>query len=331
MDSEGFKIPPVPEKSHHSPNSKQDTPMDSDSIGRKRLFEEEEEKQESKRRKVETSDSHGTTIAHDPLKDDRTVFISNLSYDSDDESIKDFFSKMGELEEVRLVRDYKGRSKGYCYVVYKSQESVKQALAKDRELLDGRPVLISPCEDRKNKNLSQSKFKFGTGLERKKLFVKGLPFTTTKEDLKTMFEEHGPLKDIRIVTYRNGHSKGLAYIEYEDETSAGNAVVKLDGTQIKDNVISVAISNPPPRKPKREFSNAPSSVSLSSSLGSGSGASKGPRGRGRTQLSLLPRSVMRPAATANASNGSIQNGKNSDAQEKQKPLSNSDFSKMLRK
>jgi len=29
--------------------------------------------------------------------------------------------------------------------------------------------------------------------------------------------QHGEVKDVRIVTYRNGMSKGLAYIEYADE------------------------------------------------------------------------------------------------------------------
>ena len=29
--------------------------------------------------------------------------------------------------------------------------------------------------------------------------------------------QHGKLKDVRIVTYRNGSPKGLAYVEYEDE------------------------------------------------------------------------------------------------------------------
>lgn len=31
--------------------------------------------------------------------------------------------------------------------------------------------------------------------------------------------QHGKLKDVRIVTYRGGKSKGLAYVEYYDEVS----------------------------------------------------------------------------------------------------------------
>lgn len=332
MDSEGFKIPPVPDKLHHSPNSKQDNQSELETEKRKRPALEEQTSHESKKQKVEMSESHGLSIKHDSSKDDRTVFLSNLSFKTDEDKIRNFFSQIGDLEEVRLVKDYKGRSKGFCYVVYKSQEHAKLALQKDREPLDGRPVLVSPCEDKKNNPSVQSKFKFATNLERNKLFIKGLPFSTTKEDLETMFKEYGPLKDVRIVTYRNGHSKGLAYIEYHDETAAANAVVKTDGTKIKENVISVAISNPPPRKPKKEFS----STSIADSLGGGGSAPKGPRGRGRTQLSMVPRSVARAPSsrTSNASNGTVQNGQSSepmDTSEERKSLSNNDFAKMLQK
>ncbi|KFM73373.1 Squamous cell carcinoma antigen recognized by T-cells 3, partial [Stegodyphus mimosarum] len=109
--------------------------------------------------------------------------------------------------------------------------------------------------------------------------------------------------------------------------------MKTDGTQILDHVISVAISNPPPRKNKSvKFS----SVTVSESLGGGS-TIKGPRGRGRTQISLLPRSVLRPPVGKKnlpSSSKNMQNGQNSEAEnssEDRKPLRNSDFAEMLNK
>lgn len=47
----------------------------------------------------------------------------------------------------------------------------------------------------------------------------GLPFSADKAALEKIFSPYGILKDIRIVTYRNGHSKGTAYVDYEDEVS----------------------------------------------------------------------------------------------------------------
>lgn len=39
----------------------------------------------------------------------------------------------------------------------------------------------------------------------------------TKEELEGVFKSYGSLKDVRVVTFRNGHSKGLAYVEFRDE------------------------------------------------------------------------------------------------------------------
>jgi len=39
----------------------------------------------------------------------------------------------------------------------------------------------------------------------------------TQEELEGVFKSYGSLKGVRIVTYRNGHSKGLAYVEFHDE------------------------------------------------------------------------------------------------------------------
>ncbi|KFM73372.1 Squamous cell carcinoma antigen recognized by T-cells 3, partial [Stegodyphus mimosarum] len=155
MDSEGFKIPPPPDRIHSADIKNEDH---SDvQTGRKRSAEDNDTF-EVKRKKVETSESHGTTVRHDSSKDDRTVFLSNLAYNIEEDKIRECFSQVAEIEEIRLVKDYKGRSKGFCYVVYKSPEDAKKALEKDREMLDGRPVLVSPCEDRKNNPSSQPKF-----------------------------------------------------------------------------------------------------------------------------------------------------------------------------
>jgi len=47
--------------------------------------------------------------------------------------------------------------------------------------------------------------------------VSGLSKSTTKEKLQEVFGAFGNLKDVRLVTYRNGHSKGLAFVEFTDE------------------------------------------------------------------------------------------------------------------
>ena len=52
---------------------------------------------------------------------------------------------------------------------------------------------------------------------------------TTQDQLQQIFQEFGTLKEVRLITYRNGHSKGLAFVEFEDEAAAAKALVKTDG------------------------------------------------------------------------------------------------------
>lgn len=56
------------------------------------------------------------------------------------------------------------------------------------------------------------------------------------------------LKEYNFI--RSGAPKGLAYIEYENESSASNAVLKMDDFEFKNHKMTVAISNPPPKANK---------------------------------------------------------------------------------
>jgi RNA recognition motif-containing protein len=144
----------------------------------------------------------------------------------------------------------------------------------DRTPIDGRPVFISKNED-KTMNISQQSFKYSTNLEKNKLFVSGLPFSTDKAALENLFKNFGKVKEIRIVTYKNGKSKGLAYVDFEDEQSASKALVQTDGMMIGEHQISVSISNPPKRKqPADQSKQETSTMVASTSLGAGSLSSR---------------------------------------------------------
>ncbi|KAL1414624.1 hypothetical protein MTO96_007297 [Rhipicephalus appendiculatus] len=183
---------------------------------------------------------HGDVVKPDPLKEIRTVFLSNLAYDVEESQIEEAFKEVGEIEELRLVRDYKGRSKGFGYLVFTHMQSVEAALKRDRTPVNGRPVFVSKCNER-------NQFRFRTGMEKNKLFVKGIPFSVTEKELQELFGKYGELKGVRLVTYRNGHSKGIAYVEYANETSATVALVQTDGMTVGNQTLQVAISNPPAR------------------------------------------------------------------------------------
>ncbi|XP_027545574.1 squamous cell carcinoma antigen recognized by T-cells 3 [Neopelma chrysocephalum] len=265
-------------------------------------------------------------VLHDSSKDKVTVFVSNLAYTmaEPEAKLRELFGSCGEVAEIRPVFSNKGTFRGYCYVQFKEEESALQALGLDRMAVEGRPMFVSPCVD-KNKNPDFKVFRYSTTLEKHKLFISGLPFSCTKEELEEVCKAHGNVKDIRLVTNRAGKPKGLAYVEYENEAQASQAVLKMDGLTVKDHVIKVMISNPPLRKlPEAGRAStfpAPRQV-------------YGARGKGRTQLSMMPRALQRQSnPMAKAENGMVQNSPatSSEPPAEPKKMSNADFAKMLLK
>lgn len=174
--------------------------------------------------------------ARDKGNDLQTVFVSNLDFSVDDEKLKEVFSQFGPIVDVRLVRNFKGLSKGFAYIEFGDMASTRKALKSDRMKIGGRPCFISEI----NKKVG---FKFKTSVEKNKLFVSNLDMEVDENQLKEAFSKYGQLKDVRIVTYRNGHSKGRAYVEYTDELGASNGL-KADGLLLGNKNIKVEISNP---------------------------------------------------------------------------------------
>ena len=68
----------------------------------------------------------------------RKVFVSNLDFEVSEEELKATLESSGEIEVLNLVKNYAGKSKGYGYVTFKTLESAKSALNRDRELIRGR-------------------------------------------------------------------------------------------------------------------------------------------------------------------------------------------------
>lgn len=64
----------------------------------------------------------------------KKLFVGNLSWKTDEDSLKTHFSKIGAVISVRIIADqYTGKSKGFGFVEMESPELAAQAI---RELND---------------------------------------------------------------------------------------------------------------------------------------------------------------------------------------------------
>jgi RNA recognition motif-containing protein len=62
------------------------------------------------------------------------------------------------------------------------------------------------------------------------IFVGNLPWRTTQEDLKALFEPFGAVENARIVTDREtGRSRGYGFVDMTNDEEAKKAIAELNG------------------------------------------------------------------------------------------------------
>ena len=84
-----------------------------------------------------------------------------------------------------------------------------------------------------------------------KLFVGGLPFSTTDEELAQIFGEHGAVASAVVVKDREtGRSKGFGFVEFENEDDNQKAVDQLNGKDLDGRAIAVSIARPKEDRPQ---------------------------------------------------------------------------------
>lgn len=86
----------------------------------------------------------------------------------------------------------------------------------------------------------------------KKLFVGNLPFSTTEEDVVSLFSDYGTIVDAALIKDRmSGRSKGIAFVTFETEEEAKAAIEALNGHEVDGRALVVNVARP--RVPRTDF------------------------------------------------------------------------------
>ncbi len=70
-------------------------------------------------------DDSWSGLKEDRSRDALTAFVSNLDFKLSEDQLREIFSSVGEVTEIRLVRNFKGQSKGFAYVQFKDEVNGK--------------------------------------------------------------------------------------------------------------------------------------------------------------------------------------------------------------
>ncbi len=78
-----------------------------------------------------------------------------------------------------------------------------------------------------------------------KLYVGGLPYSTTESELNTLFAQHGTVESARIISDKfTGQSKGFGFVEMSTAEEAQAAITALNGSQLGGRSLTVNEAKP---------------------------------------------------------------------------------------
>lgn len=81
------------------------------------------------------------------------LYIGSLSYDTTEDSLKDFFAEAGTVSSASIITDkISGRSKGFGFVEMSSEEEADKAMEMfNGKELDGRTIVVDKAKPMKKK------------------------------------------------------------------------------------------------------------------------------------------------------------------------------------
>lgn len=83
----------------------------------------------------------------------------------------------------------------------------------------------------------------------KKIFVGGLAFSTTEDELRNLFAPFGEIETVQIVTDRyTQKSRGFGFVEMTSDEEAAKAIEALNGTELAGRALTVNEARPPQRR-----------------------------------------------------------------------------------
>jgi cold-inducible RNA-binding protein len=83
----------------------------------------------------------------------------------------------------------------------------------------------------------------------KNLYVGNLSFDTTQAKLQEVFEAHGQVATVNVITDRySGRPRGFAFVEMATEEGANAAIRALDGQEVDGRALKVAAAKPRERR-----------------------------------------------------------------------------------
>ncbi|XP_022330219.2 uncharacterized protein LOC111128721 isoform X3 [Crassostrea virginica] len=177
------------------------------------------------------------------------LFIGGLSWDTDQDSLLNYFSQYGEVIDCVVMKNQQtGKSRGFGFVTFNDAQCVDTVLSAAPHSIDGRQVDAKPCNPKAaNKGPKDGGGRGhregggggggGGGDKDKKIFMGGLP-NVDEDFLRNFFGKYGKVLDVNImIDQQNKKSRGFGFLTFESEDAVDQVCaehfININGKQVE--------------------------------------------------------------------------------------------------
>lgn len=87
----------------------------------------------------------------------------------------------------------------------------------------------------------------------KKIYVGGLPYATTDDELRAAFAEHGEVSEAAVIMDKmTGRSRGFGFVTMTNDAEADAAIEKMNGADMGGRTLVVNEARPMSDRPPRQ-------------------------------------------------------------------------------
>ncbi|KAJ8318713.1 hypothetical protein KUTeg_003804 [Tegillarca granosa] len=204
-------------------------------------FEEMAEQQQEAMEDQEPTEEGAGDAANDEDEDDRKLFVGNLSWETTQKDLKDYFSKYGEVTNCTLKTDLETkRSRGFAFVVFSSSTHLDKVLEEKEHKLHGRS--IDPKKANPRKEVC------------KKIFCGKVDPSVPESDIKEYFSKFGEIDKVELPFDKvKDQRRAFCFVEFKNEESVKKVLEetahKLNNVDIGHHLMLIVYINDPPFVP----------------------------------------------------------------------------------
>jgi polyadenylate-binding protein len=145
------------------------------------------------------------------------VFVRNLDPNIDNKALYDTFSLFGNILSCKVASDASGKSRGYGFVHFETEDAAKQAIERVNGMQIGEKTVevmtFVKCDDKEKADSFTN------------VYVKNFPVEWDEAQLKEEFGKFGTVASLIVMTDDKGRKAG--FINYESNEMAKEAIAQM--------------------------------------------------------------------------------------------------------